>query len=527
MIFSNPFRVAVLTLAMVCFGHTSVFGDQSVSCTISPLDADNTTCQTITLNSEETGSFSVNIDTPSDYILVGVVDGEPDGDNPDFLWINVGPETNSVVNTAWTAGSTTVRVTATWKKTTDDGGGGGGGGGDGLIVRWAQDTAIAQEGTLIVTAEPELLPVMTSDGSLAQAFRSELSGLYPANASWTVDDPAYIVGATFGENVTVQSDKAGTYEVCATTASPPPHSGSALVTFFDVTVTSIEADPDVVCVGEEVSYTITTDPAGYETLVSYTPADTSTPGIKEVIATCGTSSATCTVTVLKVDTAGDEFVKKYADESAPNITMTATPSLGGGTYSWSIVQGAGKVAFVGSTSASTATIKGKQASAANGDVHVEVAYTIGGTTCTDIHELTVQKPTTITHGPLTFILNQVAILGIPISFAVGAQQFIGTLSDQLGNTMADVPFSETVSIDKPNSIPDSGYLTFAVTGSGSTSGSGQYTDVYMIPALGEAPDNMNIKVEQIVFFGGYKGVNNVILTKTNVSDSYPITLAAP
>ena len=78
--------------------------------------------------------------------------------------------------------------------------------------------------------------------------------------------------------------------------------------FTVVAVTSISAEPAAVCVGNSnIAYTITTQPAGFEYMVSFTLTDTSTPGVKEVIATCGTSAATCTVTVIKLE------IKNYTD----------------------------------------------------------------------------------------------------------------------------------------------------------------------------------------------------------------------
>jgi len=240
-----------------------------------------------------------------------------------------------------------------------------------------------------------------------------------------------------------------------------------------------------------------------------------------------TARSSVTLVAIKVKINGEQFVKKYADESAPNITLTATAFPEGGNYSWSVTYGADKAECVGNVYESTVTIKGARESSQNGDVHVEVTYKVDGVTCKDTHVLTVQRPAILKHGELNFILNQVTRLGIPICFTVGVATFRGTLYDQLGNTMAGVPFSEDVTIDKANSIPDSGYSTLVITGSGSTSSSGQYEDVYAVPVLGEAPDNMNIKVQQILIFGGYRGINNINLTKTNVSDSYPVNLTTP
>ncbi|NLB55064.1 MAG: hypothetical protein GX811_04750, partial [Lentisphaerae bacterium] len=73
--------------------------------------------------------------------------------------------------------------------------------------------------------------------------------------------------------------------------------------FTVVSVSSIEADPAVVALGDTniISYTITTSPAGFEFMVSFEDVvDASQPGIYTNIATCGSSTATCTVTVLEV-----------------------------------------------------------------------------------------------------------------------------------------------------------------------------------------------------------------------------------
>jgi len=235
------------------------------------------------------------------------------------------------------------------------------------------------------------------------------------------------------------------------------------------------------------------------------------------------------VTVIGVDIHGANFVKVYYDGTAPNITLNAipTPVLQNGTYSWSVTQGGNKVQFVGDTSAKTVAIKGLAESAANNDVQVTVTYTVGNVSCVANHTLTVQKPTKVIHGALKFILKQKTILGVPVSFAAGAKKFAATLYDQLGNTMAGVPFSENIVIDMASSIPSSGYLPFANTGSGNTNPSGQYSDIYAIPVLGSPPSDMSIKIHQDIFFGGYKGLNDIIITDTSVSDSYPVTLTNP
>ena len=104
--------------------------------------------------------------------------------------------------------------------------------------------------------------------------------------------------------------------------------------FTVVAVTSISAEPDVVCVGNSnIAYTVITQPAGFEYMVNYTPADTSTPGVKEVVATCGTSAATCTVRVLKVEVKPESFVDVREGYKSSDFTAHTFGVLGD-SYSW-------------------------------------------------------------------------------------------------------------------------------------------------------------------------------------------------
>lgn len=76
-----------------------------------------------------------------------------------------------------------------------------------------------------------------------------------------------------------------------------------------------------------VDHTIETQPTGHEYMVFWAPADTSTPGIKEVVATCGTSAATCTVTVVKAASLMREGVT--SQPNAPREEETPYISAGG------------------------------------------------------------------------------------------------------------------------------------------------------------------------------------------------------
>ena len=74
-----------------------------------------------------------------------------------------------------------------------------------------------------------------------------------------------------------------------------------------VEVTSVSVSPNVIAVGggPNIVYTTTTNPSGHTNMVTVTPVDDSMPGSNLVVAVCGSSTATCNVTVIKVEIAMD------------------------------------------------------------------------------------------------------------------------------------------------------------------------------------------------------------------------------
>lgn len=64
----------------------------------------------------------------------------------------------------------------------------------------------------------------------------------------------------------------------------------------------------------------------------------------------------------------------------------------GTTYSWAVSNGAGKVAFIGSTTGSSATLKPTTESVTQGDVTIRLTYSLEGQTATSSQTLTVHRP---------------------------------------------------------------------------------------------------------------------------------------
>ena len=313
---------AVMILAaMFAVATGARAGEMTKSCTLSP-KLPNPGPVDFALEPLVTGVFTCDIVTPSGYEFLGA--GPPDITGEGFVWTQTGEWEFKVTNTKWESAHTRVSLTARWKLKSEEGEGGGGSG-PGIISRTGVGDAYALEGELIVNADPAVVAVGAEATVSARASDSEYT---PALSDWTVDPspPAGFVGSWAGvSSVKVQQYVPGEAEVTAFYCQNPEKNAAANVTF--VAVTSIEADPDVVCIGDDVSYTVTTQPAGHEAMVSYTPADTGTPGIKEVVAVCGSSSATCTVTVIKVeftvvsDDPGDE---ELTDNRKATATITVT-----------------------------------------------------------------------------------------------------------------------------------------------------------------------------------------------------------
>ena len=315
---------AVMILAaMFAVATGARAGEMTKSCTLSP-KLPNPGPVDFALEPLVTGVFTCDIVTPSGYEFLGA--GPPDITGEGFVWTQTGEWEFKVTNTKWESAHTRVSLTARWKLKSEEGEGGGGSG-PGIISRTGVGDAYALEGELIVNADPAVVAVGAEATVSARASDSEYT---PALSDWTLypSPPAGFVGSWAGvSSVKVQQYVPGEAEVTAFYCQNPEKNAAANVTF--VGVTSIEADPEVVCIGDDVSYTVTTQPAGHEAMVSYTPADTGTPGIKEVVAVCGSSSATCTVIVVKVASLSASPDVTPIGES--NITYTITTEPAGHT----------------------------------------------------------------------------------------------------------------------------------------------------------------------------------------------------
>ena len=200
-----------------------------------------------------------------------------------------------MVNSALTSAVTRVTVSCVWEPIPGEGGGGPGTPPPNLYGS-ATGIASAQPGEYWNVADTPELAV--GNPVLVKAYKDDNE---PAPSAWSISGPASIIGAGASATVMGTAPSASEFDVIVhSVCNETGQSDDELLTV--VGVKSIKADPEIVAVGNKnVSYEIETQPEGYNYMVSYTSADTSTPGIKEVIATCGSSAATCTVTVVKVE----------------------------------------------------------------------------------------------------------------------------------------------------------------------------------------------------------------------------------
>ena len=106
---------------------------------------------------------------------------------------------------------------------------------------------------------------------------------------------------------------------------------------------------------------------------------------------------------------------------------------------------------------------------------------------------------------------------------LGSEEFTVVLLDQFGEPMPGVEITERIVFDKENSIPQN----FNDTPSGktiTTGGRGQFKDIFDLPIVGALPRNTFIPVSQIFDAEGREVINHIIITRSDISDSYPLTL---
>ena len=230
-----------------------------------------------------------------------------------------------VVNTYLVPATTHVRVDCLWVHEEEGGGGGAGGGGADVIPGWADGTAkVETEGTFYVKATPSVGGV-----GVPLIVNAYAGNDIPVDANWTIESgEGYFVDDVYAgvKSVNVVSDEGGQTEVKGMYCVNTNFTDKKTLTFVEVL--SISAEPDVVCAGTTPEFTVVTNPEGYENYtnlvsIAYNP---DTPGVKEVIGTCGTSAATCTVTVVgvKLVKCEDYGVESETDDPGEPETIYAS-----------------------------------------------------------------------------------------------------------------------------------------------------------------------------------------------------------
>ncbi|MDO9543201.1 MAG: hypothetical protein Q7J98_12905 [Kiritimatiellia bacterium] len=259
--------------------------------------------------------------TPSGYRLESTTPSITNS-SPDFCWVGG----YSVVNSAGVSASTRVTVKCVWVPI----GGPGPGTPPPILYGSAAGTAVAQPTNYWNIADTPVVAVGTS--VLVNAYKDDSE---PAPSTWSISGPATIYPAGASATVKGTAPSANNFDVIVTSVcNECSATDDEYLTV--VGVKSIKANPDIVEVGNaNVSFEIKTQPEGYNGMVSYTPPDFNVPGSNDVVATCGTSAATCTVTVVGADIAAFDRVPPGEETRQVNVTVTPSPLPSG--YSISLV----------------------------------------------------------------------------------------------------------------------------------------------------------------------------------------------
>ncbi|MFA5316069.1 MAG: hypothetical protein WC369_01440 [Dehalococcoidales bacterium] len=229
------------------------------------------------------------------------------------------------------------------------------------------------------------------------------------------------------------------------------------------------------------------------------------------------------LSAIKIEIGGPNVIPLFK-ANTPQVTISAIiDPPGNGRYSWSVVNGRDKIQIISDKTKDKIVIKGLKKSAVKNDVDVKLIYEINSERLEIHRTLTVLKPTVATREKLKFVRYDVMAGKIVLGTGIGCKQFLGTLRDQFGDSMPNVPVTENVSINYLKSKPKR-FIPIPATGSAITNSSGNYYDSYVVIILGPALPNTQIFVSQKLTFGGYVGRNNIIINYSSVSDSYPIQL---
>jgi hypothetical protein len=324
----DAYRLLVM-LGVLWFAYAPALAGETKSVTLDPTTNNPQPTTFSNVVPQDTVYFNVTVNTPPEYTL-DRTEWSRTHNNELFLWVRGAGFNFTLVNSAWQPGNAVARVDAWW-----NGGGGGGGEGGGPIHRYATGTAEAgatADQLLYVGIDPAIASVgEPSVDAWAYGMETSSRSEFPVKADWTIDEHGYFTTYTDGRNaVRFTRNTAGATAVTATQILEPHHQGSGTSLFVEVA--SISAEPVMVGIGTWPDFAVVTSPTGHADLVSiaYNP---NTPGTQEVVATCGISAKTCTVTVVKV-----EIIPRSIDviESLDSGTFTCvvTPDDLNPTYEW-------------------------------------------------------------------------------------------------------------------------------------------------------------------------------------------------
>lgn len=343
-------RVGVLcvagAMAACCGGaHAQHYGDAHLT-PLSPTDSE----PSFNMKALEEGVYEVWVDKEGyvgekKYVLNGAPQDKQTGNHTEFfVWKKTASSESGtqyyfkfeVCNTHLEPADSKTRVDCTWVYKEGGGPGGGGGGAD-IIPGWAEGNAIVKtNGPYWIEASPPYAGVGAGIGVTALA-----GNRIPAVSDWEIisgegefEEERYTVSS-----VSVVSDKAGPVVVWGEYCMNRDFFDTKTLTFVEVV--SISAEPDVVCAGATPEFTVVTNPEGeeYKGLVSIN-YDPDTPGTQDVVAVCGTSAATCTVTVVKMELTGSTSTTRGNNET---YTATVKPDGLNPTFNWKFTGGGASV----------------------------------------------------------------------------------------------------------------------------------------------------------------------------------------
>ncbi len=202
----------------------------------------------------------------------------------------------------------------------------------------------------------------------------------------------------------------------------------------------------------------------------------------------GTPTATPTVTI-----SGPANAVVLCSGSNPTIQLTANGQPSGGSYSWAITAGGAKIATDSGLLSATVTLHGTTPSDTRNDVMLQVAYTKCGTTVNATQTLTVQKPSSISDtGSATVPISSGGTNGYLTAY-------LFQVKDQLvpSKNIQAVMFVEEYRILKctTDSIPVANI-------NHNTDANGRFADLLTVGFASPIPIGFQAQVDQTITVGG-------------------------